>query len=73
MKYGPLAQLIVLKLPEITLPLPISILISPFLFVETAWTSSYTALPFAEPCKMLILVLTALSFTRVLSVFLTTA
>ncbi len=42
------------KLPNMTFPPPISILANPFVLVLGTWVSTYTAVPLAEPCKILI-------------------
>ena len=54
MKYGPLAQFIVAKVPDTGIPPPISTVTNPLAFVVELCVSTYTAVPVAEPCKILI-------------------
>ena len=54
MKKGPLLQFMELKLPELTVPSPISKLTRPLLFDIGSWVSEYITLPLTDPWTILI-------------------
>ena len=54
MKKGPLFQLMELKLPELTVPAPISKLTRPLLFDIGVWVSEYITFPLTDPWTILI-------------------